>query len=220
MSLCRPARCGCAFASSTLDITQTASGVVTIESPDAAASAWPIRTFLNVAELVATITSPQEGMEAWLRSTNQKVRYNGTGWLLVGHPRTNYTPTLLDITLGSGGLNLGSYWVSEDTCHVRTHLKLGSGGAFVVSGQARLGIPPIEPARPASMRLIGNSHYYDQSAARIYAASNEIDFQDNIVLYSPGDLAQFGVHASSPFTWATQDEVWLIIDYAHAEYLA
>lgn len=60
--------------------------------------------FDTAAERNATITSPQEGMEAWLRTENLKTVYDGTGWAVVAAGTQSWTT----VSLASGWAHNGN----------------------------------------------------------------------------------------------------------------
>lgn len=210
MSLCPPARCGCAFDSVTLDINVAASGLVQIEMPDAFVGAYPIFTFADAAERDAEITSPQEGMEATLRTPNEKWRHDGSTWRCVHRPLTAYTPTIASgFTLGSG-TNVG--WNVRHGDMVTAGGKLSFGAGSAVIDFVTVSLPFAAHATPPN--TAGDAWATDASAFAVYPLVAEVISSDpgNLRIYNAG-AGGVGLNSTTPFAWANTDSVVWQITY-------
>ena len=97
--------------------------------------------FASSAARDAAITSPVEGMVAYLEDTNIYTWYSGSAWGNLVWPDAwiAYTPTLSNITLGSGGTSAFYYQRVGKTVNVRGRITLGTSGAL--SGVATFTLP-------------------------------------------------------------------------------
>lgn len=97
--------------------------------------------FASTTARGSAITSPVEGMVAYLEDTNTYTFWNGSAWndLLWGDAWVAYTPTLSNITLGSGGTSSFFYQRVGKMVNVRGRITLGGSGAL--SGVATFTLP-------------------------------------------------------------------------------
>lgn len=219
MSLCPQSRCGCSFDTTTLDITRAASGLVTIDMPDAYEFAYPIYTFLDDIERDAEITSPQEGMECWLRSVDEKYRHDGTDWVLI-YASNGYSPTLGGSGWGLGsGTAFGWYVVRESM------VAFAAGFIFAGDSTFGAGAPEISlPFTPSTEYSLGIDSRWVLNSALVDANGNQFNGRARIlstgaaqVLVNRSDatyLSDATPTSTVPFTFASGDQI-----AAHGEYM-
>lgn len=216
MSLCRPSRCGCSFASDTLDITNPAAGIVQIELSDAYADAWPIFTFLNTTERDAELPVGvrQEGMEAFTRTDRTKYRFSGGAWRMTSRPLQAYSPTFTNLTLGTGASSSFQYLVADGLARVNG--KIGFGVGFAISSNWSVTLPlPVLEVSAAFTRLCVQGVIFDSNTASMWNVTGEIFSGQYMNLYSTdsGDGKAYPVTASSPATIDAGDEFWFDVTY-------
>ncbi|MCD6056576.1 MAG: hypothetical protein K0R44_48 [Thermomicrobiales bacterium] len=214
MSLCPSSRCGCSFDSDTLEISRAASGLVTIEMPDAYADAYPVFVFLNEAERDAELPSPEEGMEARMRATDVKYRYTGSAWRIIYQPITAYTPTFSGVVSALGAVTVAArYWREGDTVHYTGRFALGAGTTFTAGlNLFRLTLPVMQEGGN-TYPVCGSGRMYDASTNTNASASCSLFVAGEAVIFRDGDF-QFGdISATSPWTWGTGDELQWTLSY-------
>lgn len=88
-----------------------------------------LMVFASATARNTALTAPAEGMHAYLSDVNQITVYDGSSWRPISTSSwTSYSPTLVNITLGTGGTSVFSYSVSGTTVTVRGIITLGTGG--------------------------------------------------------------------------------------------
>jgi hypothetical protein len=130
---------------------------------------------------------------------------------------TSYTPTLTNITLGTGGTVVGAYLQIGKTIKFRFLLTLGTGGAL--TGAAQFTIPVAALAALGGSNFpVGNSSLRDSSASatvyggcRMVAAANAVAPTYNATATTSSDCT-----ATLPWTWAVGDTIWVAGEYEAA----
>lgn len=123
---------------------------------------------------------------------------------------TAYTPTLTNVTIGTGGTVTGSYLQLGKTGFVRVVLTLGTGGSF--TGSVTISLPV---AAATTFQPIGT--------ALLYKSSTDTRFVGFAQSNSPATSAVFSAHgnagtvgATNPFTWAANDQIYATFTYQTA----
>lgn len=100
-----------------------------------------ISTFSTTGARNSAITSPVEGQFSYINANDIVTYYDGSAWqnLLFSTAWVAYTPTLTNITLGSGGTSAFYYQVVGKQVNVRGRITLGTGGAL--TGVATFTLP-------------------------------------------------------------------------------
>lgn len=94
-----------------------------------------ILSFASAAARNATLTSPVEGMAAWLQDTNTMTQYDGSAWqpVLGGGTWTAYTPswtaTTTNPSIGNGSI-AGRYQLVGKTCIAKFEVVAGTTTNF------------------------------------------------------------------------------------------
>lgn len=130
---------------------------------------------------------------------------------------TAYTPTLTNITIGTGGTIVGNYLQIGKTIKFRFILTLGTGGAL--TGGAQISLPVNALAALGSNNFpAGISSLRDSSASatvyggcRMLAAANGVAPTYNVTATTSSDCT-----ATAPWTWAVGDTIWCAGEYEAA----
>lgn len=136
-------------------------------------------------------------------------KFASTAW-------TSYTPTLTNVTLGTG-VAFGVYRKIGRHVTVNAGFTLGVGGD--VTGIIGIGLPAGLDAhfQNANMRWVFGCWCQESSGPARFAASGIV------INGTPGEVSRFvnaatalGFGASSPFDWNNGDEMWIVGSYETA----
>lgn len=137
---------------------------------------------------------------------------------------TAFTPTISNwASATTGPTTTGRYWRTGDVVHMYVQSKLGTGAITV--GNITVTVPTTYPidttnmSLDASTTLAGNVGFYDISATQLYIGmARPIDTATIRLMRPP--LSGTGVYpvtsSTTPFTWATLDELSILISYPTA----
>lgn len=128
----------------------------------------------------------------------------------------SYTPTLTNITIGTGGTTTAAYVRIGRTIHVRVRLLFGTGG--LLTGNAEVSLPvPSATAHFAGSHVIGTCAFSDANGA-VYPG-----FVENIGsfrMWAMDTSSTYGIRAivaaAVPFTWAVNDVMTINARYEAA----
>jgi hypothetical protein len=114
---------------------------------------------------------------------------------------TSYTPTLTNVTLGTGGTLVGRYRQVGKTVDYRIEITLGTGGA--ITGTATIGLPVATAS--TGRAPLGDAYLSDASPATFQMASPVRAFSNTglLIVTTAGAL----VAAAAPWTWASGDSI-------------
>lgn len=161
----------------------------------------------------ATRPTGFEGLEIYETDTNRTWLHNGTSWVLMSTngAYTSYTPTLSNITLGTGGVRNG-YWkiVDGSTLFLRVRITLGTSGVFSGAGTISLpsgmtGVTETDGFQivPAILRDTGTSVF--KGHVQLLSAGTALTiYADNA---SGTYLTQAASSSVVPHTWANTDVI-------------
>lgn len=166
-----------------------------------------VMSFADSTARDAAITSPEEGMVAYLRDIDVYTGYTGSAWreiLYLGW-RT-YTPSwtaaTTNPTIGNGTIS-GRYWRSGNTVGFIAQVTAGSTTTFG-SGQMRLSWPVT--ARTSSPDQSCNVFLFDNSSGQGYMGLCTMGATEGgLNVQGTADLDN--ITATSPFTFATSDVI-------------
>lgn len=143
----------------------------------------------------ATWTAGLKPSAAWL---NQYIRDN---FAAIGNPWTSFTPTTTNITLGNGTL-AGVYMQAGKFVQFRIKFTLGSTSAVTGSPTFTL------PVTAFGNRVVcAGVSMYDSSAASGSAYKLGGAFNSSTTNLLVRDDSSTVLSSTSPFTWATDDEL-------------
>jgi hypothetical protein len=129
-----------------------------------------------------------------------------------------YTPTLVNVTLGTGGTVTGFYAKVGRTTHFRIHIILGTGGVLTGTMTATLPVTAYAAAATEQM-FIGTSRFFDADGG-VYAGVVELNstttcrprILDTTATWASTNFA----NATQPMTWAINDQMSLVGSYESA----
>jgi hypothetical protein len=172
-----------------------------------------ILSFTSASSRNATLTSPTEGMMAWLQDTNTMTQYDGTTWqtVLNGGTWTSYTPAWTASTtnpvLGNGTL-VGRYSKVGKMVDFAIQLTAGSTTTFG-SGQWSFSLPFTVAS---NLDMIGNVMVGDASGDTSDYSSGAAYIPDGgttLQAYAGGKGDMALITATFPQTWANGDRLWI-----------
>lgn len=151
--------------------------------------------------------------------TDTLYRYDGASWVVYNQPKTSYSTTPSNLSVGTGG-SVDSYFsVQNGWVTVEIQVLLGSSGASVGSNPTfTLPTPAYVPFATgviASPPAIGNIWMFDSSTP----ANTVVGFvaiQDGGTSVVPRQTGYTSVTSTSPFTWASGDRMVLRFTYESA----
>lgn len=143
----------------------------------------------------------------WYYDTTNDRLYvsDGAGWIIMYEPEQSYTPTLTNVTIGTGGTVTGTYRRSGGTLDLKIVLTLGTSG--VLTGQVQLSTPV---ALGVNMRNFIHCNYHDTGVSDIEGACDGTAAAQTtvvpLVYLATGTYLAFdNVNATKPFTWGSTD---------------
>ncbi len=167
-----------------------------------------VSTFSSAGARNSAITSPTEGQLAYITSSDSYTYHDGSGWqnLLFGAAWIAYTPTLTNITLGSGGTSAFYYQVVGKQVNVRGRITLGTTGALTGAATFTLPINAISDQQfwncDGEMTDASASAFYP-ALIRVYTASAQLNALNASGTYVSHTLTS----ATVPFTWTINDVI-------------
>jgi hypothetical protein len=152
----------------------------------------------------SAITSPVEGMVAYLEDSNTYTFWNGSAWndLLWGDAWVAYTPTLSNITLGSGGTSSFFYQRVGKMVNVRGRVTLGTSGAL--SGVATFTLPVNAITADQfwqSGTILNDSGTFYAGVVRVGTSTATVLAMNASATYTTAVNTALNI----PFTWAVGD---------------
>lgn len=125
-----------------------------------------IATFSSTAARNSSITSPQEGQVAYVTANNTFTYYDGAAWQAFLYPEwITYTPTINNVTLGSGYTLSAVYTQIGDLVIVNFSLLFGATTA--VTGDVNISMP-VNHANTNRSGGAGNAVVVDASPLTRY----------------------------------------------------
>lgn len=175
-----------------------------------------IATFSSAGARNSAITAPVEGQMAYISGTDVLSYYDGSAWqnLLFASAWIAYTPTLTNITLGTGGTSAFYYQVVGKQVNVRGRIVLGTSGSLGGIPSFTLPVNAVTSNQfwNTSVRLLdfGTETYIGQVSLSTTGA------QINCLGASGAYATSLTVNASRPMTWAVNDQMDISFTYEAA----
>jgi len=183
------------------------------------------KRFADVAAQTSWTTTYSGLLEAGSLSyavdTTITYRYSGSAWVAWNSPWFTRTPTLNNITLGTGGTSYFRARYVEGDIEEKLKVAFGtSGAAWTTSPNWTLLAAP-DPLSYAAISQVGRGSAYDASATIDYdITANWTGSGSTVNLYVRGTAATYLalgiITASAPFTPATNDTVTVRLAYTPA----
>jgi len=153
-----------------------------------------------------------EGQMAYLEDTNSIEFYNGASWKLIYRPRTAFTPTWANLTVGNATVQ-AFYSISGDMMTVELDFVWGSTTS--VSGTVTQGLPSGFQAITSDRLPCAIVEYRDTGTANytgsVFANTDGLQFfTETVNATYPVKVAFSG---SVPFSWTTSDEIRYIATF-------
>jgi hypothetical protein len=169
-------------------------------------------SFADATARNAAITSPVEGMVAYLTTPDYLTIYQGGAWrLLASVGATSYTPTLTNFTIGTGGsaANSASWTYSGGMLRAWGSAVLGTSGASV-AGATSLTLPSgFTLASTTTARQIGNVSFND-SGTDYMGTVRPLTGTSVALVVDRADTTYrqlTNTGSTVPFTWAAGDAI-------------
>ena len=174
-----------------------------------------VTVYADEASLPTSADERYEGKLAWVADVNTLVVWDGTGWYILDEPVTSYTPTLTNITLGSGALACTKRR-ADGYCDVVISCTFGAGMA--VSGSPTFTLPhdafsvAALGATQANLIDTGTGTWIGQVFASAVGS-----VQVAAILASGTYAQQWGITSTVPFTWVSTDAITFALRYRLAD---
>jgi len=175
-----------------------------------------VMVFADAAARNAALTSPTEGMVTYQESNNHLTVYTGTEWVPFDTGWQTYTPTLSNVTLGSGYTLSAAYVAIGKTVIVQFYFALGATSA--ITGDVSFSLP-INHASSNRSGQAGTCVIVDASPATRYPGTVLLSGTPGYAFLRVGNasgtyLTQVALSSSIPIaTWATADSISATVVY-------
>jgi hypothetical protein len=152
------------------------------------------------------ISTPAEQLFCYVLADKVTYRRNASAWRAWASDWITYTPTLANVTLGTGSATAYRYRYVGGVVEVEFRIVLGTGGAMGTFPTMTL--PVNSQALLSRFEVRGNDiTIFDVSAATPYpgaALANDTDV-DKVRFYHTNTGAFTNLQAAVPFTWTVGD---------------
>lgn len=175
-----------------------------------------VMVFADAAARNAALTAPTEGMLTYQESNDHLTVYNGSAWIPFDTTWTTYTPTINNVTLGSGSTLSAAYAVIGKTVIVQFYFALGS--TTTVNGDINFSLP-INQASSNRSASVGTCVVTDASPATRYPGTVLLSGTPGFAFIRVGNaagtyLTQVACSSSVPIAvWAIGDSISTTIIY-------
>ncbi len=161
---------------------------------------------------------PVEGMQVYQLDDDAKYVYTGSEWLAFDTKWQTYTPTLTNLTLGSG-TSVGKYKRSGKDCEIDYVFTLGAGSAVGSNPEVTL---PFTRASGYGTNLLqpldGTAFFVDEGNATYNGCVTSSTAQFRVYCiatgFSAGSLSP--TSAANPFTFGSTDQLGARFKYQMA----
>lgn len=178
-----------------------------------------VMKFASATARTTAIPSPTEGMVSWLDDLNQLYIYDGSAWVAVIATATPglgawtpYSPSLTNITLGTGGTSPCYFIQIGKTVHARGRLTLGTSPT--VTGAITITLPVTASSLATFTGAV------NMRAAGLDYPGMIVPSTTTIVVHAIGAAGTYAnrVTTSStiPNTWTSADRIDFSITYEAA----
>lgn len=166
-----------------------------------------VATFATTTARNSAITSPVEGQLAYINANDIVTYYDGSAWqnLLFGTAWVAYTPTLTNITLGSGGTSAFYYQVVGKQVNVRGRITLGSTGALTGVATFTLPVNAVlsDQFWQSGCILNDSGTTFYQGVVRVGTSTATVLATNAAGTYTTA----VNTSATIPFTWGSSDVI-------------
>lgn len=175
-----------------------------------------VMTFASATARNTAIPTPTEGMVTYQESNDHLTVYNGTDWIPYDTTWTTYTPTINNVTLGSGSTISAAYAQIGKTVIVQFYFALGS--TTTINGDVNFSLP-INQASSNRSASVGTCVVTDASPATRYPGTVLLSGTPGFAFIRVGNasgtyLTQVACSSSIPIAvWAISDSISATIVY-------
>jgi hypothetical protein len=165
-----------------------------------------VMTFTNAAARDAALPTPNEGMVVYLTASDHFQVYNGSAWVTFDIAWNAWTPTLTNLTQGTGATLSAFYARIGKTVVAQVYATMGTSPT--VGGQFSISLP-VDIANSNRSISIGTCVMRDAGGAVSYlgsvlATSSAPSVARMQTIGTAGATATLSSQtATNPFTWAT-----------------
>jgi hypothetical protein len=165
-----------------------------------------VMVFTNQAARDDALTAPTEGMFAYLTASDHLTIYNGASWVITDTSWNSYTPTLTNLTQGTGAVLQAFYARIGKTVVLQVYATMGT--TPTVGGQFSISLP-VDIASANRSSTIGTCLMRDAGAGVSYfgsvlATGSAPSVARMQTIGTAGATATLSSQtATNPFTWAT-----------------
>lgn len=198
--------------------TFTAGSLATASDVNTYLMKQSVMVFADATARNAALTSPTEGMLTYQEGSDHLTVYNGSAWIPFDTTWTTYTPTLNNVTLGTGYTLSAAYAQIGKTVVVQFYFALGSTSA--ITGDMNFSLP-VNQASSNRSASVGTCVVTDSSPATRYPGTVLLSGTPGYAFIRVGNaagtyLTQVAVSSTVPMTWATADSISTTIIYQGA----
>lgn len=165
-----------------------------------------VMTFTNSTARDAALPTPNEGMVCYLTASDHFQVYNGSAWVTFDIAWNAWTPTLTNLTQGTGATLSAFYARIGKTIVAQVYVTMGTSPT--VGGQFSISLP-VDIANSNRSGSIGTCVMRDAGAGvsylgSVFATSSAPSVARMQTITTSGASATLASQtASNPFTWAT-----------------
>jgi hypothetical protein len=196
----------------------TAGDVLTAAQVQGFLQDQAVMVFAGTAARSSAIATPSEGMVAITTDTDELQYYNGSSWV-AGLPFgawTSYTPTLTNITLGTGGTTSFKYAQLGKVVVVRGNITLGTSGTVTGANTVTLPVTAnsdyVVGVPMGDVIFTNNTNYYPGTVLTISTTTVRL-----LATNAAGTIAVASEPTStSPFFWASGHKFLMTFTYEAA----
>ena len=196
--------------------TFTAGSLATASDVNTYLMKQSVMVFADATARNAALTSPTEGMLTYQEGSDHLTVYNGSAWIPFDTTWTTYTPTLNNVTLGSGYTLSAAYAQIGKTIIVQFYFALGATSA--ITGDVNFSLP-VNQASSNRSASVGTCVVTDSSPATRYPGTVLLSGTPGYAFIRVGNasgtyLTQVACSSSIPIaTWAVNDSISTTIIY-------
>ena len=153
--------------------------------------------------------APTTGMEIFETDTGKVLAYYGAAWIEITNTAqswTSYTPTLANITIGTGGTNVGRWRRVGADVEFAVVVTLGSAG-IAIGTAPTINLPVAADSIDVNF-IVGSTTLYDATGP-LYLCPTVLQ---STVTAEPRVIGTLGalnqITSTNPFTWAVNDRIY------------
>ena len=140
-------------------------------------------------------------------------RYSGSAWVAWSSGWITYTPTLTNITLGTGSSVVGKYQYVKGDIDRSVEIVLGTGGSVGTDPTVTFPVLPATP-NPTNRPYAGTILFQDASTLAVVSGTAIFLSPVLRLLYFSGSPSSgTGITSTAPFTWAVGDFIMIRDQY-------